>query len=92
MIEFKIPPDYPHTVIASAATGVVETDWFPTHKGEIELKIVGVVEGEHYTVESWQRSAILPFRGRAKTHRSRYAESNIVERVEYLLQEEKGNQ
>lgn len=84
-------PDYPHRVIESSATGVVKTDWFPAHKGEVELKIVGIVDGERYTVEAWQRSSFFFCRGRSKTRLSRGAESNIVKRVQHLLKEEKGN-
>ena len=92
MNDYQGYPDYPHRVIESAATGIVQTDWFPIHKGENELKIVGIVDGDHYTVESWQRSSFFFYRGRSKTRLSWGAESNIVKRVQHLLKEEKGNQ
>ena len=35
--------------------GVIETNWFPEHKGEVKLKIQIVVWGDSFRVDAWQK-------------------------------------
>jgi hypothetical protein len=60
--------------------GLVETDWFHVHKGEVELKAQVVIWGSHYRVDVWSR-ALLGGRVR-KTWWSRVTERRIQEEIE----------
>ena len=90
--DYREASPYSFTVVVSPHDGLLQTGWYPVHKGEIELKIVAAVDGERYTVESWQRSSWGLLRRPAKTDWSRRTESNIVERVERLMKEERRTQ
>lgn len=92
VIDYRDAPPYPHTVTDNATTGTIETDWFPAHKGEIQLKVEALVDGDRYKVDAWQRSSWGLLRNHRKTSRARRAESNIIERVERVLKYQQGNQ
>jgi hypothetical protein len=65
---------------ANSSTGLVQTNWFPDHKGEITLKIQIVVRGTSFHIDVWQK---LPFWGGIrKTEWSRGREYEIQSKIE----------
>lgn len=66
-------------------TGVIETNWFPEHKGEVRLKVQIVVRDRLYRVDAWQLQLIT--NRVIQTDRSRRTELNIQSEIEKVLKE-----
>lgn len=68
--------------------GVIETNWFPEHKGEVKLKVQIVVWGDSFRVDAWQRIGWL-FTSVKKTDWSRRTERHIQDSIKGQLTEGK---
>jgi hypothetical protein len=64
--------------------GVVETNWFPEHKGEVKLKIQIVVWGDSFRVDTWQKVGWV-FPSVEKTDRSRRTERHVQDAIRKQL-------
>jgi len=64
--------------------GVIATNWYPDHKGEVELKVQIVVWGDSFRVDAWQKVGWV-FRSVEKTDRSRRTERHIQELISKQL-------
>jgi hypothetical protein len=67
-------------VVANEQTGVIETNWFPDHKGETRSKMQIVVWGNSYRGEVWQQEGWL-FPSVKKTERSLRTERGLQDRI-----------
>jgi hypothetical protein len=64
--------------------GVIATNWYPDHKGEVELKVQIVVWGDSFRVDAWQKVGwVLP--SVEKTDRSQRTERHIQELINKRL-------
>jgi hypothetical protein len=69
-------------VHSDSNTGLIETDWYTDHKGEIKLKAQICVWGKNYRVDVWQRLLIT---GEIKkTYWSRMSEKEFQNTIEEL--------
>lgn len=69
------------------AKGVLETNWFPEHRGEVKLKVQIVVWANHFRVDVWQKVGVM---GTVKkTDWSRRTERHIQETIEKVLRDTK---
>jgi hypothetical protein len=66
-------------------TGVIETNWFPEHKGEVKLKVQIAVRDRLYRVDVWQQHLIT--NRVIKTDGSRRTELKIQSEIEKVLKE-----
>ena len=64
--------------------GVIETNWFPEHKGEVRLKVQIVVWGGSFRVDVWQKVGWL-FSSIEKTDGSRRTERHIQDTIKTQL-------
>lgn len=64
--------------------GVIETNWFPEHKGEVRLKVQIVVWGDSFRVDVWQKMGWL-FSSIEKTDGSRRTERHIQDTIKTQL-------
>ncbi|MCI0371999.1 MAG: hypothetical protein L0214_11635 [candidate division NC10 bacterium] len=64
--------------------GVIETNWFPEHKGEVQLKVQVVVWGESFRVDVWQKVGWL-VSSIEKTDWSRRTERSIQDTIKTQL-------
>jgi hypothetical protein len=64
--------------------GVIETNWFPEHKGEVKLKIQIVVWGDSFRVDVWQKVGWV-FPSVEKTDRSRRTERHVQDLIRKRL-------
>ena len=67
-------------IVVDKNKGVIETNWFPEHKGEVILKIQIVVWGTKYRIDVWQKGW-LSSSPRKTTWSARY-ERNIQNEIE----------
>ena len=73
-------------LIVDMNNGVLETDWHPVHKGEIERKIQIFVWGEIYRVDVWHKSYWDPFKIPKKDYMARLEEMQLQSKIhEYLI-------
>jgi hypothetical protein len=56
--------------------GTIETNWYPEHKGEVEIKVQIVVWGDSFRVDAYQRVGWI-IRSIKKTEWSRRTERHI---------------
>ncbi len=68
-------------ILVDEKRGVVETNWYPEHKGEIRLRAIIAVWGDSFRVDVWQRVGWL-FPSEEKTEWSRRTERHIQEAVQ----------
>jgi len=64
--------------------GVIETNWFPEHKGEVKLKIQIVVWGDSFRVDAWQKVGWI-FPSIEKTDWSRRTERHVQDTIKKRL-------
>jgi hypothetical protein len=74
-------------VASDPSSGIIETNWYPEHKGEVRLKIQISVWGESFRVDAWQKLGITS--SVTKTEWSRRTERSVQNSVEAQLQREK---
>ena len=72
------------TISADPSTGIIETNWYPTHKGEIRLKIQIAVWDKSYRIDVWQRIQLILFSQVVKTDWARRVEYNLQTSIESL--------
>ena len=64
--------------------GVIETNWFPEHKGEVRLKIQVVVWADSFRIDTWQKVGwFLP--SIEKTDWSRRTERRVQDAIKKQL-------
>jgi hypothetical protein len=68
---------------ADARTGVIESDWFEEHKGEVHFKVQVIVWGSHWHVDVWEWDGVPVFPGPVtKKDWSRRFERQIQEHLD----------
>jgi hypothetical protein len=72
---------------ADPRSGIVVTDWYKTHKGEVELRMEAGVNGDYVRFEGWHKVGFL--RSPDKTDWSRRVEESFQRGLEILLKEPK---
>ena len=72
------------TIKVNEQKGVIETNWFPEHKGEVRLKAQIVVWGKSYRVDIWQRVGWI-FPSVEKTEISRRTERHVQDGIKDQL-------
>jgi hypothetical protein len=71
-------------VIIDEKKGIIETNWFPEHKGEVKLKVQIAVWGSIYRVDVWQQTGFL--KAPYKTIWSMHFERNLQNEIEKYRQ------
>ncbi len=65
--------------------GIIETNWYPVHKGEVSEKVQIFVWGNIYRVDVWHKSRIGIWRTPKKGYKARLVEMNLQSKIEKLL-------
>ncbi len=72
------------SISANQSSGIIETNWYPAHKGEIRLKIQIAVRDKSYRVDVWQKIQFILFSEVVKTDWSRRVEYDLQRSIELL--------
>jgi len=72
------------SISADQSSGIIETNWYPAHKGEIRLKIQIAVREKSYRIDVWQRLQFILFSQVVKTDWARIVEYNLQMSIESI--------
>jgi hypothetical protein len=78
------------TITADQVSGLIETNWYPEHKGEVQIKAQVAVWGTSFRVDVWQYSGLL-WRSVKKTGHSRRFERELQEAIQRELPQAQHN-
>ncbi len=74
-------------ILVDEKRGIVETNWYSEHKGEVRLRAIIAVWGESFRVDVWQKVGWL-FPTEEKTEWSRRTERHIQDAVQRVIDAE----